>query len=216
MSELIAFITNSLTLTTLLAYIFGLWATIVIWTWFDVSSRTGNLIFRFGSIIIVATGFIFGLAIYLILRPDLTKEEKAVQSMEDSMFVSQASVLLCPNCYSTIKDDFVFCSTCAFKLQTSCKNCSKKINVSWFVCPFCGFKNDNMIKGKSLNEIPQAKEPKLENRPKGKPILAKALHFLLNPYEKNTQIKLKEATKTNETNKSKTSKAKRQSKRKTS
>lgn len=185
MSEFISIITNNLVLTTLLAYIFGLWATMLVWVWFDVSSRTDNYVFRIGSIILVATGFIFGLAIYLILRPDLTKEEANLKTIEDSVIVSQTASVVCPNCYSAVKENFAFCSNCAFKLQTSCKNCHKKINISWQICPFCGTRSDNMIKTKDLSEIPQVKEAK-NTRPKGRPVLVRVVNFLLNPNEKPT------------------------------
>ncbi len=213
MSELISVITNSLTLTTLLAYIFILWATIVIWTWFDISSRTENWIFRFGSIIIVATGFVFGLAIYLILRPDMTKEETSMKNIEDSIFVSQTKVLLCPNCYSVVKEDFAFCSNCAFKLQTTCKNCDKKINVAWFICPFCGFKNDNMIKAKNLSEIPQAAEKEARALPKRRVLIGRVVSFLLNPNEKTKSPESEKVTKPL-VSKTEVAKTKRQAKRK--
>ena len=56
MVEVISFLTSSLTITLLVAYVFALWAALVLWTWFDVSDRTENTLYRLGAVLIVATG----------------------------------------------------------------------------------------------------------------------------------------------------------------
>lgn len=137
-ANIVNFIANSLTITVLVAYLFALWAALVAWTWFDISARTNNIWYRFGAILIVATGAIFGFAIYLLLRPALTKEEAQMREIEEAIFASQSGFLACPSCHFSVREGFSFCPNCSMKLSAKCSSCGKSINVSWNGCPFCG------------------------------------------------------------------------------
>ena len=141
MAEFVAFITNSLTITVLVAYLFALWGAMVAWTWFDIAARTDNYFYRLGAVLIVATGALLGFAIYLLLRPTLTKEDLTMKEAEEAILASQMGVLSCPNCHSFVKESFSFCTHCSSKLQSECQNCRKAISVSWSSCPFCGTKS---------------------------------------------------------------------------
>jgi len=145
MADVINFIANSLTITVLVGYLFVLWGAVVIWTWFDVSSRTGNPLFRLGAILLVATGAILGFAIYLLLRPASTLEEAQTREIEETILASQSQFLTCPACHYTAHEDFVYCPNCSLRLLSECGSCGKQINISWSTCPYCGKERKTMV-----------------------------------------------------------------------
>lgn len=138
MSEVIAFISNSLTISVFVGYIFALWAALVAWSWIDINSRTDNNWFKLGAVVIVATGALLGFAIYLLLRPSLTKDEIALREIEEAVLASQSQFFTCPTCHYTIRDDFAYCPNCSLKLHSVCEGCEHEININWNSCPYCG------------------------------------------------------------------------------
>lgn len=134
----VEFIANSLTITVLVAYVFALWAALLVWTWFDISARTDNPLYRLGAVLIVATGSVLGFAIYLLLRPTFTREESEMHAIEEAFLASQSQLLACPSCRQAVREDFAFCPSCSHKLQEECPGCSREIAVVWDACPYCG------------------------------------------------------------------------------
>jgi|GEM_PF-2504652 len=145
MSEVIAFISNSLTISVFVGYLFALWAALVGWAWFDINSRTDNTWFKLGTVLIVATGGIFGFAIYLLLRPSLTRDEIQMREIEETVLSSQSQFFTCPECHYTIRDDFAYCPNCALKLHSICSGCEREISISWSACPYCGQKKEKKV-----------------------------------------------------------------------
>jgi len=47
------------------------------------------------------------------------------------------SDLECPNCKTTVKEDYVRCPKCGSKLRPFCPNCAEPIETDWKVCPRC-------------------------------------------------------------------------------
>ncbi len=137
-ADFISFLSNSLTITVLVIYVFVLWAALVVWTWLDVSSRTDNILYRLGATLIVVFGSLLGVAIYVLLRPGTTKEDHSIREIEEAIIASQSQLQACPNCYHSIRRDFSFCPSCSHKLTVECSSCQKKINQTWNVCPYCG------------------------------------------------------------------------------
>ena len=157
-ADFITFLTNSLTITLLVAYIFALWAAIVVWTWMDISTRTDSILYRFGAILIVATGAILGFAIYLLLRPTYTKEEARAREVEEAILASQTQLQACPTCFAAIRRDFAFCPNCSEKLTVECASCQKKVSPFWTSCPYCGTKQKEV----GEKEVPEViKRPSL-------------------------------------------------------
>ena len=155
----INFIANSMTITFLLGYLFALWAALAAWSWFDINARTDNFFYKIGAILIVATGSILGFAIYLLLRPSLTKEEVELREIEQAILTSQSQLLACPSCHFAIKDDFAYCPNCSFKLYADCRECAKPINVSWSACPYCGKEREKPAPVKIVEEKPAEVKP---------------------------------------------------------
>jgi len=46
----------------------------------------------------------------------------------------------CPKCHNPIKENFVLCPICKFKLKRPCinENCKQMLEANWDVCPYCG------------------------------------------------------------------------------
>jgi len=66
----------------LIAYLLLLWAALIIWTTKDIISRTNNIILQIISIILVVVLNVFGVLIYLAIRPTKTIIEKFFEDLE--------------------------------------------------------------------------------------------------------------------------------------
>ena len=136
-ADFINFLSQTGTTTILIAYIFTLWVALTIWTWFDISARTGNFIYRLGAIILVALSFLLGFILYIVLRPAHTKDEVEFRTLEEKIFESQSRSSLCYNCGSVLEPEFSYCATCAVKVRRLCNSCDREISHTWKICPYC-------------------------------------------------------------------------------
>lgn len=86
LSELIAWGTNPdisrIIVTVLVGYLVLLWVSLIIWTTKDIISRSNNVVYQLISILLVVVLNIFGLFIYLGLRPSKTLIEKFFEDLE--------------------------------------------------------------------------------------------------------------------------------------
>ena len=151
-ADFITFLSQTDTTSILIAYVFTLWAALTVWTWFDISNRTGNIIYRFGAVILVALGFLLGFILYIVLRPSLTRDEVEFRSLEEKIFESQSKSSLCFNCGSVLEPEFSFCATCGVKVRRVCPNCEREISHTWNVCPYCSHpqKESNDLEEKKM------------------------------------------------------------------
>ncbi|MBD3157000.1 hypothetical protein GF369_04210 [Candidatus Peregrinibacteria bacterium] len=86
LSELVSWMSNPdvsrILITILLGYLILLWVSLIIWTTKDIISRTNNVIYQLISIALVVMLNIFGLLIYLGIRPSKTLIEKFFEDLE--------------------------------------------------------------------------------------------------------------------------------------
>ena len=86
LSELVSWVSNPdisrIFITVLLGYLVLLWISLIIWTTKDIISRTNNVIYQLISIALVVVLNIFGLLIYLGIRPSKTLIEKFFEDLE--------------------------------------------------------------------------------------------------------------------------------------
>lgn len=139
MADIINFLSQSGTIVVLLAYIFTLWVALTLWTWFDISSRTDNIYYRLGALVLVALGSLLGFVIYLMLRPAQTKEEHQFRLLEEKVFESQSRAALCSNCGEAVESQFSFCVSCGTRVKKNCDGCGRQISHTWSVCPYCAY-----------------------------------------------------------------------------
>lgn len=78
----------------LIGYLILLWAAIVIWATKDIISRSNNILLQLFSILIVLILNIFGLIIYLAIRPSKTLVEKFFEELEYETLISETKIEL--------------------------------------------------------------------------------------------------------------------------
>ena len=145
MSEVIDFLISfepgdwfGLTLRGIFVYLFVLWVALVIWVARDIVSRTDKLILQVIAIILVIALNIFGLLVYLIVRPQKTLLERYQEDVEHKVLTENEEV--CPSCEHSLPLQFQFCPACGMEARQSCKKCKKLVSKGWAVCPYCGEK----------------------------------------------------------------------------
>ncbi len=125
-----------------LIYLAIFWIALIIWVARDVINRTNNLFFQIMMIALNIILPVFGLLVYLIIRPNKTLVEKYYEEIEYRALAEGAeqSLMHCPKCGTDVDRDFVFCPNCASQLRKSCTKCKKLIDVKYKICPYCGTK----------------------------------------------------------------------------
>ena len=122
----------------IIVYLLIIWAAFIIWVIKDISNRTTSLILQTVAImLIIGLTPVFGLPIYLLIRPRTTLFERYYTegSAGDE---STQEVLVCYKCGESIDGDFFYCPACRERLLAPCASCSKMNRTQWHVCPYCG------------------------------------------------------------------------------
>lgn len=121
------------------AYILALWFALIVWTFQDIQRRSRSVIAQIFSTLVVVLFFVFGILIYLLLRPRDTLDESFQRSLEEEYLLQDLEELpLCPNCQRYVEDEFVFCPHCRIELRQACASCDQLIDLRWEICPYCG------------------------------------------------------------------------------
>jgi len=80
---LLNYITIENTIKFFVLYFFVIWITILVWVYKDITNRTDSIIYQIISILVVLLFTpLFGLFIYLIIRPSKTLFEKYYEEVE--------------------------------------------------------------------------------------------------------------------------------------
>jgi len=117
------------------------WLVIIGWVWIDSSERTSKKGLKIGYILLVIFFNIFGLIIYLIIRPSETIEEIYWEDLERRYLKYETSELGdCPRCGSQLYPGYVFCTDCGYRLKVKCPQCGVLIDKDHLFCEYCGFK----------------------------------------------------------------------------
>ena len=126
-----------------LGYFFIIWAAFIIWVIKDITNRTTNILVQTLSIFIILFFTpIFGLPIYLLIRPRATLFEQYYEEEEVEESVDELEEFYhCPGCNHKVSRDFKFCPKCALELTVSCLSCRKQIHTDWTLCRYCGEKD---------------------------------------------------------------------------
>ena len=129
------------------------WLVIIGWVWVDSSERTSKKGLKIGYILLVIFFNIFGLIIYLIIRPSETIEEIYWEDLERRYLKYETSELGdCPRCGSQLYPGYVFCTNCGYRLKVKCTQCGVLIDKDHVFCEYCGFKIKE--KKETLEEYP--------------------------------------------------------------
>ena len=128
---------SSLFLPCCIMLLVFLWVIVLIWVAKDISVRTKSTVaFLWALFCILIFTPLFGLLIYLVLRPKKTLDEqlKRREALE-------TTVVECGSCGEINLINNKFCTGCGDKLTIKCRECSKEFSSSYGYCPFCGAPN---------------------------------------------------------------------------
>ncbi len=143
-----------LILTSLgVAFIAALWLSIVFWVIRDIRSRTRDPLMGVMSVLLVIVLPIFGIVIYLIVRPAQTIEHKYQAALEEEALLQDIGLRLkCPGCGRPIEADWVACPACHTRIKKMCVSCGKTLELQWNLCPYCGSPQQKVYKPEKSRE----------------------------------------------------------------
>jgi RNA polymerase subunit RPABC4/transcription elongation factor Spt4 len=119
-------------------YILAIYLAMVFWTVRDAQQRTENQLLPYLAGLMVVILNIFGLFLYLIVRPKETLGEAYERQLaEESLLAEAEQRVVCPTCKERVQEEFILCPTCRTRLKRVCPNCGKLIRPEWNICPFC-------------------------------------------------------------------------------
>ncbi|MGH2478264.1 MAG: double zinc ribbon domain-containing protein [Ktedonobacteraceae bacterium] len=114
------------------------WISLVVWTFRDVRARTQDFLTQVLATLLVAVFFVFGLFIYMILRPRQTLAEVYERQLEEeSLLAEMTERQTCNNCHARVEGDFQICPSCGQKLKRPCPKCERLLELRWTFCPYC-------------------------------------------------------------------------------
>ncbi len=136
--ETIAAILNYV-LAFLIAYFLALWVALAIWAFYDIRTRTNDVLVQLFSVLLVLAFNVFGLILYLFLRPKDTLAEANVLALEEESFLAKSeSLSRCPNCHYRLENDYKLCPMCQLEIRKRCTGCRNLADLQWSVCAYCG------------------------------------------------------------------------------
>jgi len=155
-NAIISFITGGLTLDLLLKmviiYFFVFWGALVVWVIKDITNRSTNLFLQIISILLVlAFTPLFGLPIYLLIRPRSTIFEQYYENVELETLETEEQTHYCFACNAIIEKDFHYCPHCRVELRVECASCKHLIQKNWQLCPYCGVEQVAETKSKKVS-----------------------------------------------------------------
>ena len=138
MIETIATVLNYV-LAFLIAYAIALWIALAIWAFYDIRTRTNDILVQLFSVLLVLAFNVFGLILYLFLRPKETLAEANVLALEEESYLAESEAMSrCPNCSYRLENDYVLCPMCQMELRKRCTGCRNLADLQWNVCAYCG------------------------------------------------------------------------------
>jgi len=117
-------------------FLIVLWIALIFWTWRD-AKRRGAMPWFWA--IVAAMFFVFGWAIYMVVRPpeyadDALERDLEIEARKAEL---QREAATCPACHKPIEPDYLICPSCMKKLRKECVNCDRALKLDWVVCPYC-------------------------------------------------------------------------------
>ncbi len=129
---ILALITASGAVTT------AFWLALIMWTWRDMRQRSRDPLAQIAAALVVAVLGVFGLVIYVMLRPPETLAEAYERSLEEEALLQNIEERpICPGCGRAAKDDWQVCPYCHTRLKKACVSCGELLDLAWNLCPYC-------------------------------------------------------------------------------
>jgi len=127
----------------------------IVWTFRDMRARSRDVLGLIVAVLLVALIPLFGVIVYMMLRPQETLAEAYERSLEqEALLQAIEEPEICPGCGQRARHDYVICPTCHTRLKQACPTCSRPVDLEWTVCPYCGGSVTAQIV-EPVREIPQ-------------------------------------------------------------
>ena len=138
--------TYDIIIKLVLVYIAFFWIALIVWVTRDVINRSNNILFQVFIILLNTLLPVFGLVIYLLIRPTKTLLDKYYDELEIKALMEND---VCHKCSMVLRDDYCFCPECSAAVKNTCGSCKKASLLDYDVCPFCGKKKEKNKKRKN-------------------------------------------------------------------
>ncbi len=116
----------------------AVWLGLILWTWRDVRQRSRDPLAQIAAALLVALLGVFGVVIYIMLRPPETLSEAYERSLEEEALLQNIEEKpVCPGCGRPVKDTWQVCPYCHTKLKKACIACGELLDLPWNICPYC-------------------------------------------------------------------------------
>jgi hypothetical protein len=120
------------------AAITALWVGLTIWTWRDMRMRSRDTLAQVAATVLVGLLSVFGLIVYLMLRPRETLAEAYERSLEEeALLQSIEEKPTCPGCGRHAHARWQVCPHCFTRLKRPCTQCGELLDLNWALCPYC-------------------------------------------------------------------------------
>ncbi len=120
------------------AYMVAFTASLIIWTFRDIRSRSRDIFAQLLATLMVAVFSLPGLFLYYILRPKETLTEAYERELaEEALLQDIEEKQACPSCHHAIHPDYQVCPHCHTKLKKECPHCHRLLHLKWNICPYC-------------------------------------------------------------------------------
>jgi RNA polymerase subunit RPABC4/transcription elongation factor Spt4 len=120
------------------AVVTAIWLGLILWTWRDMRLRSRDPLAQIAASLMVAVLGVFGIIIYVMLRPPETLTEAYERSLEEEALLQNIEEKpVCPGCGRPSKDGWQVCPYCHTKLKKACPQCGELLELPWNLCPYC-------------------------------------------------------------------------------
>src|SRR4051794_27724095 len=128
------------------AVVASMWLGIVLWTLRDMRARSRDPLATGAAALMVAVLNVFGLILYLMLRPRETLAEAYERSLEEEALLQGIEEKpVCPGCGRPSNSLWQVCPHCHTKLKKQCIQCSQLLDLPWNLCPYCATPQSNLV-----------------------------------------------------------------------
>jgi len=118
--------------------ILALWLALVVWAYRDMRARSRDRLAQLLVAISIAVLNIFGVFIYVLLRPRETLAEAYERSLEEEALLQEIEEKpSCPGCSQRVREEWQVCPNCHTRLKKSCHVCGHLLELPWTICPHC-------------------------------------------------------------------------------
>lgn len=145
LQHFLEYVANSLSLEMiikiLISCLFIIWFAVAVWVIKDITTRSTSIIMQsFSLLLIIFFTPIFGLPLYLLIRPRATLFERHYEEnwLENYDKQEEIHAVECLKCQEEISGDAKFCPYCGTKQFDTCGECSTKMLLTWKYCTSCG------------------------------------------------------------------------------